>query len=368
MRIGYLIGALNPGGSERQLSVLAAGMARRGHDVEVLAYDGSGEFDHVVERDGGTVRRASGRGKLSKLSLVRTWLRTFRPSVVHGFMKRASSLAILANVPRRCSVIASDFSTATYARHKPILWAALALFHFADRVVTQTEVNRRSLGRLAPMLKKKLVVVRNGVDLERFSPRPRPAADPFRFLCVGAVFDVKNPVGVVEAVRLLRERASRPCRVDWVGRLERGVSGGVSPAFRRATERIRQYRLGDIISFKGETNAIEAEYSASDALLHASLQEGIPNAVVEAMACGLPIVVSPVSDLPLIVDSANNGVVCESPQAEAIAAGMHRMLELSEEQRLAMGDRSRVLALNWFSSDRFFDEYEALYSQLDGPS
>ncbi len=128
MKIGYLIGSLGAGGSERQLSELAVGMVVRGHEIEIAAYDGAGFFDDYVEGCGVTVRHMEGGSKTRKLLAVRRWARAFDPDLLHGFMKRASSLAALANLPgRRCRVVASDLSTATYSRGQPVLWAATAL-------------------------------------------------------------------------------------------------------------------------------------------------------------------------------------------------------------------------------------------------
>ena len=109
-------------------------------------------------------------------------------------------------------------------------------------------------------------------------------------------------------------------------------------------------------------------YQSADAIVHVSLQEGIPNAVVEAMACGLPVVVSRVSDLPLIVSTARNGFVCDERSPESIAEAMERMLATDPDQRSAMGARSRQLAVDWFGADRFVEEYEQMYCELvSGP-
>ena len=365
MRIGYLIGALGAGGSERQLCELAVGMAGRGHRVEVACYDGPGVFDSIAEQGGVTVRRMAGGSKLDKLRNIRAWIAQFDPQVLHGFMKRASSLAILANVPRRRRVIASDLSTATYSRHKPALWGSLALFAMADRVATQTEANRRSLEMLAPWLRGRVIVVRNGVDTCRFQPASEPRTSAaFRFLCVGSVYRVKNPVRVVEAARLLRERTSSPFRIDWHGRLGLGGAGTVSAEYVQARQLVERDGLDGMVVFHGETKHIDEAYRAADALVHVSLQEGIPNAVVEAMASGLPIVVSGVSDLPLLVEAARNGFVCDERSPASIALAMERMLGASAGERADMSARSRELALAWFGTDRFVDEYERLYLSL----
>ena len=363
LRVGYLIGSLSPGGTERQLTELAAGILRKGHSAEVLAYDGHGFFDRQVLESGVSLRCGRGGSKLEKVKAIRSWFGEYRPEVVHGLMKRASSLAVLASLPfRHCRIVASDLSTATYSRHQPILWGALALFAFADQVATQTETNRRSLGLLAPWLKRKTVVIRNGVDTMRFSPGASSERhDPFRFLCVGTVYRVKNPVRVVEAARILRERGLA-FKVDWVGSF--GQGDRESDDYRVAEVLLERYSLGGVVRFLGRSRKVEECYRDHDALLHVSVQEGIPNAVVEGMACGLPVVVSRVSDLPLIVAEARNGFVCNEEDPVSIADAMQQVVELEEGTRREMAARSRELAVRWFACDRFVDEYEALYESI----
>lgn len=362
MRIGYLIGALGVGGSERQLSLLAASMARRGHAVEVFAYDGTGPFDEAVVAGGAVVRHGSGGGKVAKLRHVRAWLRTTHPDVLHCFMKRASSLAVLANGRERvCPVVASDLSTATYSRHKPSLWASLFLFHWADAVATQTETNRRSLELLAPWLRGKTRVIRNGLDLSRFGEATREASSRLRFLAVGTVYGLKNPVRLVEAAaRLAQEGAD--FELDWVGPYGQTPEG--SEAYREAQAGVVRHGLTGKVRFLGPRSDMPAVYPLYDALVHVSVQEGMPNAVIEAMACGLPVVVSRVSDLPLIVENARNGVVCDPRSVASIAEALKSMLSTSPCEREAMGRRGRELAGRWFGLDRFAVEYEALYSEL----
>ena len=339
-------------------------MAARGHEVEIASYDGEGVFDQQVEAQGVTIRKMRCRSR-EKLEWVRSWAQAFQPDLLHGFMKRASSLAVLASFPRgRWPVVASDLSTATYMRRSAALWGALLLFSRASVVATQTEMNRRSLRLLAPWLRSKVIVVRNGVDTARFAPRERRAAPGrFRFLCVGTVYRLKNPVRLVEAVRLLRERRS-DFTLDWVG--NHGQGGSDSAEYRLADELVQQRDLQGVVRFPGAAARIEDEYHDHDALVHVSLQEGMPNAVVEAMACGLPIVVSRVSDLPLIVREARNGFVCDERRPGEIAEAMERMLETTEAERHAMGARSRELAVRWFDRERFVEEYEHLYMQLLG--
>ena len=367
LRVGYLTGNLNAGGSERQLSQLATGMAARGHSVETYCYhtDGEGAYDQYVQDHGVILHRMGGGSKLHKIRSIKRWVKNFQPQILHGFMKRASSLAVLVNLPwRRFGVVASDFSTATYAPFKPSLWGALLLFHLADCVATETVTNRKSLCRLAPTLKGKLVVIRNGVDDKHFCATSKFSSKVFRFLCVATVAEVKNPVRVVEALRILRLQTNLPFVFDWVGRNHSDSDGQPLKAYLRARQLVDEYGLQDLISFKGLSQSVIDDYQNADALVHVSVQDGIPNAVVEGMACGLPIVVSRVSDLPLIVAESDNGITCNAFDPADIARAMKAMLEFPITDRHEMGLRSRKLAGNWFGIHRFITEYEFQYQKI----
>lgn len=365
MRIALVISALGRGGAERQLMRLAFGLESLGEQVEVWCYGGATELDDELREKGIVVRNASGL-RFGKIGILRRWVREFAPDIVHAFMKRASSLSVLARGIRRWPVIiGSDLSTATYGKRNMTLWISLFLFGFAQCVATQTELNRLSLQRLAPWLRGKVKVIRNGLDLAKFTPADSfPPEAPFRFIAVGSVYGLKNPIRLVDAIALLRDQGHTDFVVDWYGRY--GLKGDHQPSdtYLECIRRIKVLNLGKVFRFRGETNEINAAYQDAHALIHPSIQEGFPNAVVEGMACALPIVVSRVSDLPLVVNEARNGYVFDETQPSSIAAGMSSMLATSRKKRAAMGRRSRELVESWFGQDRFVAEYRALYSEL----
>ena len=366
-RVALLIAALGRGGAERQLMRLASGLNLRGFLVEIWCYGGATALDDELRTQGIVVRNESAGSQWAKVKLIRTWMAAFKPNLIHGFMKRASSLAVLARgFSRRPIVIGSDLSTATYGKRDFTLWSSLVLFAFAQCISTQTELNRQSLQRLAPWLRRRVRVVRNGLDLSRFTPLAGTRTPgPLRFVCVGSVYAVKNPLRVVQAVVLLKQTGVN-VRLDWFGRLGLGGDSAPSEDYQACQALIEREGLKEHICFHGECIDILEAYQSADVLIHASVQEGFPNAVVEGMACGLPVVVSRVSDLPLAVREANNGFVFDEREPREIAAAMRRIMDLPEAERTAMGRRSRELAERWFGLDRFVDEYQALYLELLG--
>ena len=367
VRIGYVIGGLGRGGAELQLMRLATAMSGRRHHVELLTYDGPSEFDESLRMEGVHVLSHECRGRFEKARRVRGWMRSRNLDVVHAVMKRASTLAVIARgLRRRPRVIATDMSAASYKGNTFVVRASLLAFAAADLVVTQTETNRQSIARLAPWLRGKVEIVRNGLDVDRFSPSEvaqGPGSGVFRFCAVGTVYRVKNPVRVVEACAELRRRGVGPFRFDWYGRIwENAVGPGAGSTGVR--ELVGRMGLEGIVNFHGETAEVENAYRNADALVHVSIQEGFPNAVAEGMSCGLPVIVSRVSDLPLVVQAARNGFVCDESSVAAIADAMERMMRLSREERASMGQSSRHLALEWFHMDRFLGQFESLYRRL----
>lgn len=350
-----------------QMMRLAGGLAARSHQVEVLAYSGASPLDQDLENAGVRVHAVHATSRLSKIRAARGWLTGFRPDVVHGIMKRASSVAVLARIGMpSMRVVATDMSTATFVPNSVALRLSLLVFAGADSVVTQTEVNKRNLISLAPWLRSRTVVVRNGVDTERFAPsQGTDRSDaPFTFCVLGTVYDVKNPEAVIRAVKELLDRGAREFRVEWYGRLGLDADTEHRRDTNSALRLAAELNVETNIRFHGQTKDVERVLQTSDALLHASVQEGFPNAVVEGMACGLPIVVSRVSDLPLVVHEARNGFVFDERDVSAIADAMEQMMATSKVERQAMGTRSRALAVRWFGLVRFIDDFEQLYDRL----
>lgn len=370
LKVGLVIGKLGFGGAESQLIRLGRGLIERGHNVSLLCYDGSSVRDKELESAGAYVVTEQQTSKLGKINQFRKWQAAFSPDIVHAFMKRASMVAVLGRGwRRRYPVIASDLSTATYNRRSPSLWPALVLFGQADLVTTQTRLNEKSLHMLAPWLRKKTIVIRNGIDTDAFMPLSNfPENSPFRFAVVGSVYRVKNPIGVVKATAILAEEKDLNFVVDWYGR--KGLKGDEQPSeeFKQADQLVRSLGIERYIRFHGETKFIVPAYQRSHCLLHASFQEGFPNAVVEGMACGLPIAVSRVSDLPMVVEEAKNGFLFDERSPESIAEAMRLVLAASKHERIEMGRRSRELAIRWFGLQRFICEYEDLYRNLVGKS
>jgi glycosyltransferase involved in cell wall biosynthesis len=112
----------------------------------------------------------------------------------------------------------------------------------------------------------------------------------------------------------------------------------------------------------GERSDVPACLAAMDIFCLSSRTEGFPNVVGEAMAMGLPCVVTDVGDAAMLV--ADTGVVVPKENSTALAAGLSQLLAMSSVERGQLGQRAKERIHREFSMDKARERFESLYVQL----
>jgi len=200
-------------------------------------------------------------------------------------------------------------------------------------------------------------VIPNGVDLNRFVPAPnKELTEELKLLTVGRLSVTKRVEILIEAVEILN-RMSRRVRLTIAG------GGGLLAELKQLVDRKGLNKVIDI------TGRIESErmpdvYRRHDIFVSASMQEGMSNAMVEAMAAGLPIVTTRCEGVDELI--ADNGIVVEDGDAEALVGAISK---LSQDERgyKAMCTAARRRAEN-FGWDTVAAKYLQLYHLVCGTS
>ena len=232
-RLTCVIDALEQGGAQRQLSMLAALLTRRGWHVDVVTYRRTRFFDAVLEASGVAVHCLPESGRLRRSLAIRRAIRDRDPDAVVAYLEGPAAYAELAGLPRRrFRLIVTEFVVpgGTVRRADRL---RLAAHRLADVVVTETDHVRRLVTAAVPGLADRMVVIRNGVDLRQFQPRngqggPEPASGGpagTRVLVLAGYRLQKNPWGVLAAMEHLR-RIARPAS----GSTSIGTGRRVAPA------------------------------------------------------------------------------------------------------------------------------------------
>lgn len=206
-----------------------------------------------------------------------------------------------------------------------------------------------------PNLKSKLRTIPNFTDLEKFCPPKENTfrTDRPRVLVAGRVVPVKNVLFFLDAIKLLVDRSYFFC-VHWFGSQED------RNYYEQCLKKVKKLNLDNYVSFHPPIEKIQEEYYKADLLCLPSLYEGNPNSVCEAMASGLPVLCSDVSDNRKIVEEGSNGFLFDPTSPEDIARAFEKFFSLSPEEKMKMGRMSRILAEQKFSKIKFLKNYQSL--------
>lgn len=207
----------------------------------------------------------------------------------------------------------------------------------------------------------RIFVISNGINLEPFQlPGNRAAVrreigiphEEAVIICVARLCEEKGHRYLLEAVGLLRD-TTVPFRLALVG------SGPLGASLREQATRMGL----DNVLFLGDRTDIRFLLSASDIFGLASYLEGSPNAVLEAMAAGLPVVVSDWGEADELVEDGVTGRIVPARDPQALALALQELL-VDPALRSRMGEAGKRVVASRFSSDRMIKEYEDLYDNL----
>lgn len=362
-RVLLLISSLHRGGAERQLFELATRMDPVRYEASVALCDPHDEFGLTLPSERVHSFDSPHGATVLTLGRVVSLVRRTRPDIVHGFG------GMMNLYPRLAAAITRGVRAISSVRNglpltRDLAWDRLT-WRLAKRYVANSEGIREVLVTRAKVPREHIEVIVNGVDTDRFAPAVAPPREGLTLALPARRTREKNHLGVIAALaRLSAQNALPPgLRVRVVGReaeaaYEREIRAAIVAA-----------GLGAVVSLEPVTDAMTALYHASDAVLLPSLFEGMPNVVLEAMASGLPALVSDAANLDHIVTDGVDGIALGSTRPEAIAEGILRLSRMPPAARAAMGARARETTLARFSLDRMVGATCALYDRLmaDGP-
>ncbi len=216
----------------------------------------------------------------------------------------------------------------------------------ADFVVTVTNYNYRYLTDKAPDLDPDIIkVIYNGVDIENLNPGGEVRREENLILGVGRLVPKKGFDTLLKACGLLKKK----------GIPFRCLIAGDGQEAANLTEQRRELGLDDEISFPGpktHDEIVDLMHNASIMCLPCTVdkdgnQDALPTVLLEALACGLPVVSTTVSGIPEIIDSGINGLLVRPEDPESLAAELEKLLK-SRELRDKFAHAGRQKAIQKF--------------------
>ena len=248
------------------------------------------------------------------------------------------------------------------------------LFNLLDCIVTNNTPLRDFVQ--AAGITTRVEVIANGVDLERFHPAEVPedrnpireqlgiGANDIMITSIGGISPRKGSDLIVGAwARLALEFPN--IHLVLIGP-RKDLEQPKLKGFRRRMEKtIRQSGTPERVHFTGLCDNVEVYQRASDILVLPSEREGMPNAVLEAMASRVPVIMTPYKGLCADMGTAGTHYLLSERNVDALSAALRQLLE-SPAQRLELASQGYDWVKQTMDLDKSLDRYAALYHELAG--
>jgi glycosyltransferase involved in cell wall biosynthesis len=359
LRIVHTESSTGWGGQEIRILTEAEGMLGRGHQVTLLTPPAATIYQAAQRRGIPVVAMAIEKKRPSALAaMVRFLFREReRCDVINTHSSTDSWLTALAAILLRGAppVVRTRHVSTAVSRDRATRW----LYTRASaHVVTTGEALRRQLGRDNGFDSRHITSVRTGIDLRRFRPMERDACR--RALGV----DARPALGIVAT---LRDWKGHDYLLDAWARLRAGFRDwqllviGDGPQRARLEARTRDEGLADAVRFVGNQDDVPRWLNSLDLFTLPSFgDEGVPQGIMQAMACGLAVVSTPVGAIEEAVQRDRTGLIVPPKDAAALASAL-ALLMADEPRRRALGAAGHEYAQAHFGIELMLDRMEAVF-------
>jgi glycosyltransferase involved in cell wall biosynthesis len=353
--IAVVIPSFQPGGTERQMIELVRRLDRRRWEVHVVCFAREGPWlDRATELAASVaafpLRGFARRSTVEQARRFASWCVERGVALLHTtdfysnifFLPAAAAAGVPVRVGSRREIAAG--------KSLPQIAVQRAAYACAHAIVANAEAVARRL-RLEGVPRKRIVVVPNGLDLASF-----------------AFGSLRRPPRRVAMVANLRPGKGHEALIDAAAIVLRRFSDARFEVIGDGTERERLVRmvssrgLTNAITFAGHVEDVPRQLAAADVFALPSESEAFPNAVLEAMAAGLPVVAAGVGGILEIVEHQRTGLLIPPRDPLALADAICRLFTSpAEARRLAASGRALVNAR--YSFDRMVASVDRCYTR-----
>ena len=358
MRIMQIVPSFEVGGAETVCAELCLELQKMGHSVVAVSLSPAQSKLTRALTEGGVDLRLLGKNLGLDLNCVlrlRALIREVRPQVIHTHLHALKYAALAQFGFRPIPILHTVHNQAQEEAVKLDQHIARYLFHRGKALpVALSQEIRTSIAALYGIPEERIPIVANGIDLHRCLQKTDYALhSPPRLLHVGRFYPQKNHEIMLEALKLLKFRGIAPKLICY----------GDGPRLKEMQALTKEMGLENQVEFPGLCDNVYPKLAHGDVFLMPSKWEGVPMAVIEAMATGLPVVAARVGGLPNLVADGVDGILIE-PTPENLAQAIEDLLK-DETRRQELG-QAACRSAQRFGSEAMAKEYEALYTARRG--
>lgn len=356
--IDFLITGMDYGGAETQIKALALNLKKRGWPIRVITLMEPVAFmDEFAAAQIPLLSLSIKRGNFAMLPIA-LWrltklLRQNQTEIIHAHMVHANFLARLARLfyPQLKVLITTAHSNYEGGKVVEMIYRYTDFLSSLNTNVSTEAVQRYVNDGLTKS--SKIRCVYNGIDTLRFSlKQDKQKTDVFQWLAVGRLDEAKDYPNLFAALNQIH----LPFKLSILGR---------GPLLAELQQQVIELQLTDKVNFLGVHSDVEQFMNQADGFVLPSAWEGFGLVVAEALACELPVVATDCGGPAEIVGlDEQAGYIVPAKDANALAVAMVKLMNLSLEQRVLMGQCGRQRMIERFSLESVVNQWENLYGKL----
>jgi len=366
IRLAYVIKSMEVGGSQTHLIQVLRLLDRSRFDPVLYCLTGEGVLLDAAGALGVAIHAPSasasfkGLGLMRRVAALARALRRDRIDIVHNYLLRANLVGSISARMARVPVVLCSKRGCHWRRGFELVGARIGNA-LADSVMVNAEAVREFVHGNEGCPREKMAVIPSGVDTDRFRPLP-PA--PFKARLglqedrpiVGVITRMRVRKGVEEFIRAIGEvRQTRP--------EVHGVIVGEVSLDETLQDLVRSLHLENHLSLLGRRGDMPEVLSAFDVFVLSSHDEGMSNAILEAMAMEKPVVATDVGGTCEVVRHGHSGLLVPPKDPHALAVAISDLLEQPARAQ-EMGRLGRRIVADGFSAHAMVRRMEQLYLDL----
>jgi len=376
IKILHIINSLDIGGNERFILQLLEHLPKDTFLQEVCVPDRGKDATRDLEgacRGQGTpirVIRAAGNFDVSILPRLMRIIARGRYDIVHTHLIYSQIYGRLAAVAARTkSIVSSEQNVYDFKSRPPFSWIERRLSGWTDRIIACSNKVREHLVEKVGISPLKVVVVPNGVDTEVFFPIKKRSSLYARVEGVREELGIEAGDTVIGTVGHMSRQKGHEVLIAAIPKIlltypkAKFVFVGKGKLRRELREQARDLGVARVVRFAGIREDVPMVLNCFDVFVLPSLWEGFGTAIIEAMACGLPVVASRVGGVPEIIEDGVDGLLVRRGRPRPLAEAIVRVLD-NPNLRRDMIYRGLRKAVGQFDVTRMAQTMAKIYLQI----
>ena len=344
-KILFVVPSFSNGGAERVVSVLASSLAEKNIETHcIVYYKAKNEYDysskikiHYLAGDGEESYKILGMKK--KVSMLRRMILRIEPTYIIPFLPQVGFHVFMATLGRRYKIIQTvrnNPRTDPKTTFERAIRNLMVVFSWRSFVQ-----NNEQFAYFPRFIQKKLVIIPNPISDTFFKSNHVYNDEVKEIISLGRLSEQKNFELLIKVAEEINKKYPN---------IHFSIYGD-GPLKKKLQEIISKNDLDEVVSLKGRTNNSSEALNNSDVFVLSSNYEGMPNALLEAMAIGLPCISTDCPTGPAdIISNGVNGILVPVNDQDALIVALEQYIS-SEKKLSEYGNRAREYVQKRYSSD-----------------